>query len=119
MDLVPEQDVMVLVPGGTTRLGSVGFYPEESPEVEVEVGDVRWDRHPVTNEQFAAFVAATGHTTVAETAPDPADFPDADPALLVPGSQVFAQTSGPVGLHDWTQWWTWQPGASWRSPQGP
>jgi formylglycine-generating enzyme len=24
-----------------------------------------------------------------------------------------------VSLGDWTQWWRWQPGASWRAPQGP
>jgi sulfatase modifying factor 1 len=57
--------------------------------------------------------------TVAEVAPDAADFPGADPTLLVPGSQVFSQTRGPVHLGDWTQWWRWQPGASWRAPQGP
>ena len=37
------------------------------------------DLHPVTNDEFAAFVAATGHVTVAERAPDPADYPGADP----------------------------------------
>ncbi len=37
----------------------------------------------------------------------------------MPGSQVFTQTSGPVSLGDWTQWWRWQPGAQWRAPQGP
>jgi formylglycine-generating enzyme required for sulfatase activity len=110
---------MVLVPGGTFRMGSEQHYPEERPVVEATVGDVLFDRHPVTNADFAAFVEATGHRTVAELAPDPADFPGADPALLVPGSQVFTPTSGPVQLVDWTRWWRWQPGASWRSPEGP
>ena len=109
----------VLVPGGTTTIGSDRHYPEERPPRLVEVGDVWWDEHPVTNAEFARFVEETGHVTVAEVAPDPADFPGADPALLVPGSQVFTQTDGPVPLDDWTRWWRWQPDASWRAPQGP
>jgi formylglycine-generating enzyme len=110
---------MVLVPGGATTIGNDHFYPEERPLREVTVGDVWYDAHPVTNAQFARFVEETGHVTVAEIAPDAADFPGADPALLVPGSQVFTQTPGPVDLRDWTQWWRWQPGAQWRAPEGP
>jgi formylglycine-generating enzyme required for sulfatase activity len=112
-------DGMVLVPRGTTLFGNDHYYPEERPVREVQVGDVWFDRHLVTNAEFARFVEETGHVTVAEIAPDPDDFPGADPALLVPGSQVFTQTAGPVNLHDWTQWWRWQPGAQWRAPQGP
>jgi len=110
---------MVLVPGGAATFGSDRHYAEERPCRTVEVGDVWFDAHPVTNAEFARFVEETGHVTVAEVAPDPADFPGADPALLVAGSQVFTQTSGPVHLGDWTQWWRWQPDASWRAPQGP
>ncbi|TCI97702.1 formylglycine-generating enzyme family protein [Aeromicrobium sp. IC_218] len=110
---------MVLVPGGVTSLGSERFYPEERPVVPVSVPDVWFDVHPVTNERFAEFVAATGHVTVAERELDPADFPGADPAMLVPGSQVFTQPPGPVPLTDWTRWWRWQPGAQWRHPEGP
>jgi sulfatase modifying factor 1 len=110
---------MVLVPGGTTTLGSRRFYPEERPVREVRVDDLWFDASPVTNADFARFVADTGHVTVPEVAPDPADFPGADAELLVPGSQVFTRTAGPVPLDDWTQWWRWQPGASWRAPQGP
>ena len=114
-----RRDGTVLVPGGAARLGGRRFYPEELPAREVVLPDLWFDEHPVTNAEFARFADETGHVTVAEVAPDPADFPGADPALLVPGSQVFTQTPGPVDLTDWTQWWRWQAGASWRAPQGP
>jgi len=110
---------MVLVPGGTCTIGSLDFYPEERPLRQVTVGDLWLDEHPVTNAQFRRFVKQTGHVTVAERAPDPADFPDTDPALLVPGSQVFVGTPGPIPLDDWTRWWAWIPGANWRRPEGP
>ena len=110
---------MVLVPGGTDILGSPDFYPEEQPVRQVTVPDLWLDEHPVTNAQFRRFIKDTGHITVAEKAPDPADFPDADPADLVPGSQVFVGTRGPVPLDDWTRWWAWVPGADWRHPEGP
>ncbi|WGL50378.1 formylglycine-generating enzyme family protein [Nocardioides sp. BP30] len=110
---------MVLVPGGADRMGALGSYPEEGPVVATAVPDLWFDAHPVTNAQFASFVLATGHLTVAERDLDPTDFPGADPALLVPGSQVFTQPPGPVGLDDWTRWWRWQPGAQWRHPDGP
>ncbi len=110
---------MVLVPGGRCVMGSLDFYPEEQPLREVEVPDLWFDESPVTNAQFRRFVADTGHLTVAERAPDPADFPGADPADLVPGSQVFVGTTGPVPLDDWMRWWTWVPGADWRHPEGP
>ena len=109
----------VLVRGGSFRMGSTDFYPEEKPVVDAPVGDVWVDEHPVTNAEFRRFVAATGWQTVAERAPDAADFPGADPALLVAGSQVFTPTTGPVPLDDWQRWWRWQPGADWRHPQGP
>jgi sulfatase modifying factor 1 len=114
-----DTDDMVLVPGGATTIGNDHFYPEERPVREATVGDVWFDRHPVTNAEFARFIEATGHVTVPEQELDPADFPGADPAVLVPGSQVFTLTAGPVHLGDWTQWWRWQPGAQWRAPDGP
>ena len=100
-------------------MGSERFYPEERPVARVTVDDLWVDEHPVTNEQFATFVGETGHVTVPERAPTQDDFPGADPELLVPGSQVFTPTRGPVPLDDWTRWWRWQPGADWRHPTGP
>jgi formylglycine-generating enzyme required for sulfatase activity len=49
------------------------------------------DRTEVTNDQFAAFVKATGYVTVAERTPQPGDFPGAPPALLVAGALVFSR----------------------------
>src|SRR3954467_15185516 len=113
------RDEMVFVPGGTFRMGSADFYPEERPVREVEVGGFWIDEHPVTVAEFRRFVKDTGHVTLAEVAPDPADYPDADPDLLVPGSLVFTGTAGPVPLTDVRQWWSWMPGADWRHPEGP
>jgi len=110
---------MVDLPGGAFLRGSDRFYAEERPAHQVTVASFAIDRYAVTNRQFAGFVAATGHVTVAERAPDPAQFPGADPALLVPGSLVFTPTDGPVDLTDWRQWWRWVPGACWRRPGGP
>jgi formylglycine-generating enzyme len=115
----PPGKGMAWVPGGTFRMGSAGFYPEERPVHQVTVDGFWIDAHPVTNAEFRRFVKATGHVTVAERPPDPADYPDADPALLVPGSLVFRRSSGPVDLRDWRNWWAWVPGACWRHPEGP
>ncbi|MFO7691398.1 MAG: formylglycine-generating enzyme family protein [Cryobacterium sp.] len=110
---------MAFVPGGLFRMGSDEHYAEEAPAHMVTVSDVWIDRHPVSNADFAAFVTATGYTTVAERELDPADFPGAPIENLAPGSLVFTGTRGPVDLRDLMQWWTWTPGASWRAPHGP
>jgi sulfatase modifying factor 1 len=110
---------MVWIPGGTFRMGSVASYPEERPVREVRVSGFWIDRHPVTNEQFSRFVAATRYVTVAERPPDPALYPGAPQENLVAGSMVFVPTTGPVDLRDSTQWWAWTPGADWRHPRGP
>ena len=110
---------MVELPGGSFRMGCEDFYPEERPVREVSVDGFRIDRHPVTVAEFRRFVKETGHVTWAEQAPDPADYPGADPALLVPGSLVFHRSQGPVDLRNYANWWSWMPGADWRHPEGP
>jgi len=50
---------------------------------------------------------------VPEGTPKP---PDGD---LVAGAMVFVGTDRPVSLDDWSQWWTYRPGANWRHPRGP
>src|SRR4029079_7286007 len=109
---------LVALPGGSFRMGSTRFYPEEAPVHSATVAAFAVERHPVTNAQFAEFVADTGYVTVAEQTPDPALYPGAAPQDLVPGSLVFRPTSGPVDLRDWRQWWDWVPGANWRRPFG-
>ncbi|MGZ4292739.1 MAG: formylglycine-generating enzyme family protein [Solirubrobacteraceae bacterium] len=110
---------MVQLPPGRFRMGSDAFYPEEGPVREVEVGGFAIDRGPVTVEQFAGFVADTGYLTLAERPPDGADYPDADPSLLVAGSAMFRPTAGPVPLDDPGRWWVYVPDTNWRHPWGP
>src|SRR5262245_59901997 len=107
---------MVWIPGGTFLMGSNDFYPEERPVRRVAVDGFWMDRSPVTNEQFGRFVQQTGYATVAERPPRAEDYPDAEPALLVPGALVFHRTQGPVPLSNWMLWWRWTPGACWRRP---
>jgi formylglycine-generating enzyme len=85
------------------------------------------DRTEVTNEQFAAFVAATGYVTVAERPVDwevlrtqlPEGTPRPPDSVLQPGSLVFQPppaSDRPMGIYDW---WQWTLGADWRHPEGP
>ncbi len=115
---MPPLTPLIPIPAGRFRMGADDGYPEEAPAHLVEIDAFAIESHPVTNAQFAAFVAATGHVTVAETVPDPADYPGANPAMLFAGSLVFTKTRGPVDLADWAQWWRLLPGADWRHPYG-
>ena len=120
---------MVLIQGGTFVMGSDGpeSFINERPAHPVRVDSFFIDRYPVTNQQFADFVAATGYLTVAERPVDwealkqqlpPGAVKPAD-EMLVPGSMVFRPTEGPVSLRRMDNWWIWTPGASWRHPEGP
>jgi formylglycine-generating enzyme len=120
---------MVWIPGGEFTMGSEAPYAfrNEGPAHRVRVSGFFMDAHPVTNAQFAAFVAATGYVTEAERpidweimrhqlppgAPRPADVD------LLPGSLVFRPSDGPIPLGDLSRWWVWMPGANWRHPEGP
>jgi sulfatase modifying factor 1 len=107
------------IPAGSFRMGSERFYPEEGPVREVLVEGFVIDRDPVTISRFTEFIDETGYVTLAERPPNPDDYPDADPSLLIEGSIVFHPTSGPVPLRDASQWWAYVPGANWRHPWGP
>ncbi len=106
------------IPGADALLGSEDFYPEERPLRRVAVDGFWMAAHPVTVREFRRFVKATDYVTLAERPLDLAEYPDADPALAVPGSIVFRPTRGPVDL-DAHAWWHYVPGASWGRPDGP
>jgi len=115
----PARTDMVWIPGRTFRMGSDSHYPEEAPSRFAALDGFWIDARPVTNRDFAAFVDATGWITQAEIAPNAADYPGADPAMLVPASLVFTPSDGPVDLRQISGWWRFLPGAQWRHPLGP
>ncbi|MEN3331386.1 MAG: gamma-glutamyl hercynylcysteine S-oxide synthase [Blastocatellia bacterium] len=60
-DLLPD---MVYVPGGPFEMGSRGYpfaYDNEQPPHMVELDGFRMDRYPVTNGEYAEFIAAGGY----------------------------------------------------------
>ena len=117
------------IPGGEFMMGSNSRLakPNERPAHNVRIHGFWMDRTVVTNAQFAAFVAATGYVTTAERPPSwetlkvqlPPGTPRPPDESLVPGAMVFVGTARPVDLEDYSQWWRYLPGASWRHPQGP
>jgi formylglycine-generating enzyme required for sulfatase activity len=100
---------------------------DEFPKHRVAVDSFYMDATEVTNEQFQKFVNATGYITTAERKPDwnelkqtlPPGTPNPPDSVLVAASLVFQQSTGPVDLNDYMQWWSWVPGADWKHPQGP
>jgi formylglycine-generating enzyme required for sulfatase activity len=120
---------MVWIEGGEFSMGSTDplARPDESPVHRVRVDGFWIDQTEVTNHQFAAFIDATGYTTIAERPVDweelkkqvPEGTPKPDDAMLLPGSLVFTPPEGPVDLNAFDQWWTWTTGANWRHPEGP
>jgi formylglycine-generating enzyme len=107
-----DADDLITIPGGEFAYGSAdaNTYPGdgEGPVRRVAIGPFRIGRSPVSNEQFAAFVAATGDVTDAERLgwsfvfggllPD--DFPDTEGVVHAP-------------------WWRAVEGATWAQPEGP
>ena len=126
----PVPDGMVWIPGGEFSMGAqdprdphdlVGMQAttDSRPVHRVFVDGFWMDATEVTNEQFAAFVRATGYVTVAEQTPRAEDFPGVPPEELVAGSVVFSPPHHAVPLNDHFQWWSYVDGASWRHPLGP
>lgn len=109
---------MVWVPGGTFDMGST-LYPEEGPPQRVQVAGFWMDRTEVTNDEFAAFVEATGYITEAERPIDPSQNRGVPASMLQPGAVVFVIPNDVRGHGDVTQWWRYTPGAQWRHPGGP
>lgn len=104
--------VAVVVPAGTFAMGTDdprGYAADgEGPVHEVELDAFAISVHAVTNDEFAAFVEATGHRTTAEQLGDSFVF-----AGLLPDD--FPPTRGVVSA----PWWRQVFGADWRHPEGP
>lgn len=111
---------MVVIPGGTFSMGrddpADPRTADERPVHAVTVAPFEMDATEVTVAHYAAFVKATGYFTVAERESDPAKYPNANPALLKPGSAVF--TPMEADLNGPAVWWRYAVGASWRRPDG-
>ncbi len=119
---IPAGEFMMGAPDGDTLVRD-----DEKPRHKVSVESFWMDETEVTNAQFRAFVAATNYVTTAERKPDweemkkqlPPGTPKPPDDVLVAGSLVFRQPSGPVPLNNPANWWEWTPGADWRHPAGP
>ncbi len=88
------------IPGGGFIQGAAPLYPHEGPPRKVFVSPFQLQVHEVTNSQFAAFVAATGYVTEAERNGGSAQFEGSDTP------EVFLS------------WWSLNPSATWRTPEG-
>ena len=111
---------MIRIPGGTFHMGCADCGMPDAEPVHLVAVDPFWmDETPVTNRQFGQFVASTGYVTIAERIPDAKDYPGVPVDKLVPGSACFRPPSQPVPLDNPNAWWAYQPGASWKRPEGP
>ncbi|MBM4204770.1 MAG: formylglycine-generating enzyme family protein [Gammaproteobacteria bacterium] len=122
---------MVWIPGGEFAMGArdpggidnnrIGMHAttDSRPIHRVRITGFWIEPTEVTNSAFTRFIDQTNYVTVAERQLAAKDFPDPDPALLQPGSSVFAPPGQPVPLNNSLQWWRWVIGANWRQPEGP
>jgi formylglycine-generating enzyme required for sulfatase activity len=98
----PDFGRMIELPAGSFIAGDRPVYPEEGPPTQLRVEGFAIQIHEVTNDQFAAFVAATAYVTDAERSTKAGG--------AGAGGAVFDRTA-----RDWRL----LPGATWRSPDGP
>ncbi len=102
---------LVPLDGGWFRMGSDDAYADENdgegPVRSVRLDPFRIAAGAVSNHEFSAFVAATGHVTSAERYGASFVF-----AGLLPDD--FPPTRGMAAA----PWWREVPGASWRRPEG-
>lgn len=116
----PAPEGMAWIPGGQFWMGAAEDHMTDAqPWHRVYVDGFWMDKNDVTNEQFEAFVKATGYVTIAERAPKADDYPQAVAEMLVPGSVVFAPPDHAVQLDNHFRWWSYVAGANWRHPEGP
>lgn len=113
--LISSRADMPEIPGGSWLIGYEGpaAYPQdgEGPVREMAGAPFLIDRTTVTNEEFAVFVAATGHVTDAERSGSSFVFY----AQLHPAAAEHVEPSS-FGV---PLWWLSVRGATWRTPDGP
>ena len=97
---------MVRMPEGSFVKGFSPLYPEEKPTLTLQVEAFDILAHEVTNDEFAAFAAATSYVTDAEKS---SASPDAGG-----GSAVFFPPDAAMPGR-----WRLVRGATWRAPMGP
>lgn len=120
---------MTLIPSGTFMMGGNNDQarPDELPLHQIKISPFWLDTTQVTNSEFEKFVVATKYITTAEKKPDwdelkkqlPPDTPKPDESKLVAASLVFTPPDHAVSFDDFSQWWSWMPGADWKHPHGP
>ena len=111
---------MVLIPEGQFEMGCKDCNLEDAlPLHSVYISSLWVDETPVTNSEFAAFIAQTHYSTIAERPLDPKAFPQVPKEDLVPGSAVFSPPSSISSLANALVWWKYVPGANWSRPEGP
>ena len=93
---------MAALPVGAFPAGDGPVYPEEGPPMQLRVEGFLIQTHEVTNDQFTAFVKATGHVTDAERS--------SAAGGAGAGGAVFDRS-----IRDWRI----VRGATWRTPEGP
>lgn len=117
-DPAPPQG-MVLIPAGKFAMGGNDGADDEKPVHEVAIKSFFIDKTEVTNEQFAAFVKATGYVTVAERPLSKKDIPGLLPEFEGKTlSLCHRPPAGEVDLRDYRSWWLPVIGANWRQPEG-
>lgn len=123
-------DSMVVIEQGIFSMGASnqnGALNREYPIHKVKISSFLMDIHEVTNAQFKKFIDESGYVTTAEKKIDwgvlkkqlPENIPKPDEELFEPGSLVFSIPEEVSSLIDFSQWWKWTKGASWKHPQGP
>ena len=100
-----EPQGMVWIEPGEFIMGSDNGMPDEAPARKVEMSGFWIDTHEVTNQEFRAFVDATGYRTDAESF----------------GNSLVFDNSGAnsATLLNPLNWWQLIANANWQQPQGP
>lgn len=126
----PRLKDMVWIPAGRFTMGELNTMPDEFPPHDVELDAFWMDATEVTNEQFKAFVDATGYVTTAERAPELRSIqPGSElenvailPEFNKPGSICSLQLGSRDDIDPERgaySWWQYVVGADWKHPEGP